>query len=281
MNLSIIAGGSFGLYDVFVFTMPKKKEKLAIFDIDGTVFRSSLIIELFNELVRRGVYPMTAQMEVEPNYQAWLNRKGHYNDYLMKLVRVFYKYLVGCSTRKIEPVVRTVIARQKNRVYRYTRQLAQDFRRAGYFLLVISNSPEPMVRRFAQTLKFDAAIGHALEIKDGIYTGQSIVDGKKRPGIAFMCKVPILERFINENKHRMKVDLSRSVMVGDSEGDLPLLSYVGRPIAFNPSLPLAKIAQRRKWPIIVERKDVIYDIKTVRFIPVAGQEPKVPYGNKR
>ncbi len=256
-----------------------KSLKLAIFDIDGTVFRSSLIIELFNELVRRGIFPLAAQAQIERDYQAWLNRKGHYNDYLMKLVRAFYKNIAGTSVTKIDPVVRIVIGRQKDRVYRYPRELISRLRQNGYRMVVISNSPYMLVRRFAQALRFDTAIGHVLEIKDGIYTGRSLVDGQLRPGIAFMDKVKVLDRFIRDNG--LKVDLARSVMIGDSEGDLPLMRHVGKPIAFNPSLPLARTAKRSGWPIVVERKDVVYDIDSVRFLDVAGPESKVPYGNKK
>ena len=255
------------------------KTKLAIFDIDGTIFRSSLIIELFNELVRRGVYPLRAKMEVERDYLQWLNRKGHYNDYLMKLVRVFYRNIAGCSVRQIEPAVKTVVTWQKDRVHRYPRQLLKDLRKKGYFILVISNSPEPVVKRFATTMGFDAALGHKLEIIDGVYTGHSILNGVVQPGMAWMDKIAILHQFITDNN--MRVDLSHSVMIGDSEGDLPLLSHVGIPIAFNPSLLLARIAKRRGWRMVVERKDAVYRIKDAEFIPIAGQEPKVPYGNKK
>jgi phosphoserine phosphatase len=93
-----------------------------------------------------------------------------------------------------------------------------------------------------------------------------------------MNKVEILRQFLKDRG--LTVDLRRSVMIGDSEGDLPLLSLVGRPIAFNPSLPLARIARRKGWRIVVERKDVVYDIRDAAFIPVDGQQPKVHYGNR-
>ena len=256
-----------------------KRVRLAIFDIDGTIFRSSLIIELFNELVRRGVFPERARREVERDYVNWLNRKGHYNDYIMRVVRVFYREIAGCSVRRVAPAVRAVVAWQKDRVHRYPRFLITDLKRRGYFILVISNSPEPMVRQFARAMGFHDAIGYALETDHGIYTGRSILGGRTVPGASWMDKVTELRRYIELNA--MDVDLHNSVMIGDSEGDLPLLSFIGHPIAFNPSLPLARIARRRGWRIIVERKDAIYDIRDARFIPVPGRKPRVPYGNKR
>ena len=61
------------------------------------------------------------------------------------------------------------------------------------------------------------------------------------------------------------INLKQSLAVGDTEGDIAMLSLVGRPIAFNPNMQLAKAAKKRKWEIIVERKDVIYDVKDFVF----------------
>jgi len=257
----------------------KKPLRIAVFDIDGTIFRSSLVIELFNELVRRGIYPEQARFEVDQNYVAWLNRKGHYNDYIMKVVDIFYENLGGCSVYKIEPAVRAVIRRQKDRVHRFPRQLISELRKKGYFIMAISNSPEPMVKQFASLMKFDAAIGHVLEVVDGVYTGKSLLNGAQRPGKAWMDKIKILQRFAKDRN--LNIDLKNSVMIGDSEGDVPLLSIVGQPIAFNPSLPLALEARKRGWRIVVERKDVAYDIRDAEIIRLRGQAARSTYGNRK
>ncbi len=256
-----------------------KNVRLAIFDIDGTVFRSSLIIELFNELVRRGIFPEHAKEEVQRDYLKWMNRKGHYNEYIMKVVQVFYREIAGCDVARVGHAVHAVISWQKNRVYRYPRALLDDLRKRGYFLLVISNSPEPMVSGFAHTMKFDDSIGYVLEDENGTYTGRSIMDGHTVPGASWMDKVSVLKRYLAERK--MTVDLRHSIMIGDSEGDLPLMEFVGHPIAFNPSLPLARIARERGWRMVVERKDAVYDIRDARFISVPGQNPRIPYGNRK
>ena len=54
--------------------------------------------------------------------------------------------------------------------------------------------------------------------------------------------------------------LKGSIGVGDSESDVSFLNMVDRPIAFNPSSGLYKVAKKRGWEIRVERKDVIYKI---------------------
>ena len=53
-------------------------KKVAIFDIDGTVFRSSLLIELTNALIQEGIFNSKVSKLYARNYKNWLNRKGPY-----------------------------------------------------------------------------------------------------------------------------------------------------------------------------------------------------------
>jgi HAD superfamily phosphoserine phosphatase-like hydrolase len=248
-----------------------KPVQLGIFDIDGTVFRSSLLIETFNALVDDGIFPKRASAQVERNFLAWLDRKGHYDDYLMTLVRVYYRELKGKRPDRVEPVIDRVVQRQRHRVYRYTRDLIAELRRKRHFLIAISNSQAAMVERFAAAVGFDAAIGRVLEVKRGVYTGKNLIDGKPFPVDVKLDKPDLLRTFLRERG--MAADLERSVSVGDSEGDTDILSIVGRPIAFNPSYEFARTAKRRGWPIVVERKDVMYRIRDADML-VARERPK-------
>ena len=51
-----------------------------------------------------------------------------------------------------------------------------------------------------------------------------------------------------------------------AEGDREILDVVGTPIAFNPSYELAVLARRKKWKIVIERKDVMYHIDKAKFV---------------
>jgi len=251
--------------------MSTHKQKLAIFDIDGTVFRSSLLIEVFNALVHAGVFPQRASRQVERNFVSWLDRKGHYDDYLMTLVHVYYDHLKGKLVSKFEPVIDSVVEWQRDRVYRYTRDMLEQLKKKGFYLLAISNSQDSMVERFSSSVGFDAALGRPLEIKKGRYTGMGIVDGKQFPVDMKLDKPKLLRDFLESKE--MVADMKRSMAFGDSEGDLDILSIVGHPVAFNPSYELAKIAQRRKWSVVVERKDVMYRIHKADIM-VSRERPK-------
>ena len=68
-------------------------KKVAIFDIDGTIFRSSLTIELVNALIEKEIFPHDARGEFEHAHKKWLEREGEYDAYIMAVVGVFMKYL--------------------------------------------------------------------------------------------------------------------------------------------------------------------------------------------
>ena len=55
--------------------------------------------------------------------------------------------------------------------------------------------------------------------------------------------------------------LENSYGVGDTDGDYSFLELVENPICFNPNEKLLRHAKRNKWRVVVERKDVIYEIK--------------------
>lgn len=240
-----------------------KKIKLALFDIDGTIFRSSLLIEFINGLVEAGIFPEKARKGMEGAHLAWLDRRGNYHDYLMKVVKVHLKYIKGKKWSAVKRVVEKVIATHEDRVYRYTRDFVKSLKEKGYVLVSISGSPVYMVKRFADHMGFDYAFGQILEIKNGSFTG-------KIANPDFYDKEKVLNAFIG--REELEVDWKNSVAVGDTDNDIPMLGMVGRPIAFNPNRTFARFAMKRKWQIIVERKDTIYRIKESDILPYEGME---------
>lgn len=230
--------------------------KLAIFDIDGTIFRSSLVIELSHALVKAGIFPKTARKEIEKEYLAWLNRKGSYEAYINKVVKIYVKHITGKRYTLVKRAAENVIAEQKDRVYRYTRDLIKKLKLDGYFLVAISGSPSYIVQKYAKAIGFNLFFGTELEIKAGKFTG----------------KINSLDSAYNKAKIvknlavKYRADLKSSVAIGDTETDVPMLKLVGKPIAFNPNLGLAKIAQKSGWQVVVERKDVTYKIRGFEFL---------------
>jgi len=223
--------------------------KTAIFDIDGTIFRSSLLIELTEALIQAGVFPARAKKVYLNAYKKWLNREDSYEKYIGAVINAFEKNIKGASKNDFLKVANSVAAFHQNRVYRYTRDLISNLKRKNYFLLAISNSPKEIVEGFCKKLGFNKVYGRVYEVgANRKFTGHVLYAN------LISDKAKILRRAIKKEK----LSLAGSIGVGDTENDIAFLKIVKRPICFNPNQKLYKHAKRAGWQIVVERKDVIY-----------------------
>jgi HAD superfamily hydrolase (TIGR01490 family) len=225
--------------------------KLAVFDIDGTIFRSSLLIECVEALIAAGVFPERARAVYAAAHRRWLERQDSYEKYIDAVVAAFRRHIVGVAEADFLPVVRKMLSAQRGRVYRYTRDLVATLRRRGYFLLAVSQSPKHLVDGFARELGFHKIYGRVLEL-DGSrrFTGGALYKG------VIDQKAKVVRRALE----REGLTLAGSVCVGDTQADVGFLALVEHPICFNPNAALFRIARRRGWPVVVERKDVIHRI---------------------
>ncbi len=230
----------------------EKQRPVAVFDIDGTVFRSSLTLELIERLIEKGTFPIETREAYEDEREKWLDRKGDYEAYVRKVVDIFCKQIKGVPFEAVANAAGEVIEEKKDRVYRYTRDLIMELKKKGYFLLAISHSPKFIVDGFGFEAGFDKVYGYLFETgPSGNFTG------KVEEEALIQNKAAIFQRAVRKEN----LTLEGSVGVGDTESDITLLEAIESPIAFNPNQKLYDHAQKRNWSIVVERKDVIYEIK--------------------
>lgn len=233
--------------------MEKNAKKVAFFDIDGTIFRSSLLIELVEELVREEVFPPEARDGYQVAKRAWQNREGDYEDYIHAVIQSYLEHIKGVHYGVFADIGRRVVSQQSKRVYRYTRDLIQQLKADGYFLVAISQSPKTVLDAFCIEYGFDKVYGRMYEIGPqdcftGAVTEEHLIQNKSN-----------IVRRVFERHPELTPD--GSIAVGDTDGDISLLEVVERPICFNPNQALYTHAKRQQWQVVVERKDVIYTIK--------------------
>jgi HAD superfamily phosphoserine phosphatase-like hydrolase len=138
----------------------------------------------------------------------------------------------------------------KDRTYIFANKLIADLKKKEYHIIAVSGSPSEIVEEYNKYLKFDAVFGSIYETtEEGIYTG-------KEAFVPTVHKGNVVMQYVAENK----LTLEDSYGVGDTESDAKFLEIVEHPIALNPNLNLKEIAQKEGWKIVVEKKDVIYEI---------------------
>jgi len=229
----------------------KEMKKVAIFDIDGTIFRSSLLIEITEALVQEGTFPPQAHSVYEEAYKKWHEREGSYEEYIGAVIEAFEQNIKGVKYTDFLKLAKNVIATNHSRVYRYTRDLVKELQDKDYYLLAISNSPREIVEEFGQMIGFNKVYGRVYEVgEDGIFTGRALYTD------LISDKAKILERAVEKEG----LTLDDSIGVGDTESDIAFLEMVKTPICLNPNKKLYDYAKSHNWKIIVERKDVVYSL---------------------
>ena len=166
-------------------------------------------------------------------------------------MQAFGKHAKGAPYGEVADVAGEIIEAKHERVYRYTRDLLDDLKGKGYYLLAISHSPKFIVDGFAYELGFHKSYGTFYETgATNRFTG-TIEDEH-----LIMNKSAVLKRAVEKENLTFK----NSYGVGDTESDISMLTMVENPIAFNPNRLLYRHAKKHGWPVVVERKDVIYEL---------------------
>jgi HAD superfamily phosphoserine phosphatase-like hydrolase len=231
---------------------------LAVFDVDGTLFRRGLLPALTRRLVEEGVFSERVREELSDDYYAWVERRGSYDTYDRLVMDLFLRELEGVSVAELQRCARVEVETHGRRVHIYTRDVALRLKGAGYQLIAISGSPQEILDLFLKPLGFGRAWGTVLaQDARGRYTGEVLQN-------PFGNKRRVMEEFLDS----AQTGLESSVGMGDTISDVGFLEMVRTPIAFNPNRGLFDVARQRGWPIVVERKDVIYNLQTRLEYPV-------------
>ena len=228
----------------------------AFFDIDGTIYRNSLLTEHFKKMIKYELIdPLAYEEKVKETFKLWNERKGDYDKYLLSLTESYVNAMIGISEKDNDFVSDQVLNLSGNRVYRYTRERIKWHKEQGHKVIFISGSPDFLVKRMANKWDADDYQGSIYHTKDGRFSGEISPMWDSRN------KIKSLNRFCE----KYNLDLEKSYAYGDTSGDYSMLKSVGNPIAINPSKEfLEKLRENqeisKKIQVIIERKDVIYKV---------------------
>lgn len=229
--------------------MSETTRKFAVFDLDGTLIRWQLYHSIFDYLAREGSIDAELYEKVTSARLGWKHRKSDFDTYQWVMIEVFEQVLRGIPLAQFSQAIDHTFEEHKNQTYIYTRELLSSLKQQNYMLFAISGSPTEAVEQISRHYGFDDCVGAVFHQKDGKFTGKVTT-----PAIN---KKQILENLIA--KYNLK--LAGSIAIGDTENDTAILEMVERPIAFNPSKKLYDHAREKGWEMVVERKNVVYQLK--------------------
>lgn len=172
-----------------------------------------------------------------------------FREYELQLVALYTNMLMQITTDQFTEAMGSVFEEYKDQVYTYTRELIKSLRSKDYLIFAISGSQQEIVSKMAAYYGFDDFVGRVDESKEGHFTGKSTTP--------IFAKGEALKKLIK--KHG--ADTAASYGVGDSHSDIKMMEQVEIPIAFNPEKRLFDQAVKRGWKIVVERKNMIYELE--------------------
>ena len=227
-------------------------QKFAAFDIDGTLFRSGLYREVFYELSKMGAIPDELTQQTTEKHREWRHRihGNAFEEFEKIMITGLDEHLPKIKVSDYEEAVQRVLDKKAANIYVYTHNLLNRLKNEGYFLIAISGSQEELVQPFAENHGFDAWVGAQWERGGEYFTGNVVRTHTGK------------DKIIHELVERYDLTFDGSYAVGDSNGDSGMLEIVDHPIAFNPTRELLAKALESKWKIVVERKNISYELES-------------------
>lgn len=226
-------------------------KKFAVFDIDGTLVRWQLYHAVVDKLAKHGHLGANGHQQLHKARMHWKRRESSegFRAYELALIKLYEAAITSVSPTQFDQYANQVIEEYKDQVYTYTRDLLKKLKDQGYFLLAISGSQHELVAKMAEHYGFDDFIGTTYERTEAGFSG--------KVAVASHDKETALKNLIE--KHHLS--LEESWAVGDSQSDAAMLEMVANPIAFNPDRSLFEIASRNGWKVVVERKNMVYELE--------------------
>lgn len=225
--------------------MTSMSKPFAAFDVDGTIFKSSLAEVVIEEGVRSGVFDEVAFAPARAYRKRWQtnNSEEVYQEYLNHLVGAFISQMAGVEVAAFDNIARRVLDRHSVRRFGFPRRLIQALG-PSHHTLAISGSPEMLVRPFLDSLHLDEIHGAQFEVIDGRFTGVATPVGDKAAVIHGLTQAGV-------------VHSAGSVALGDTISDESMLAIANYPVMFNASLTLTNAGKPMHWARVNEVKDQV------------------------
>jgi len=227
----------------------------AFFDVDGTLYRDSLMIEHFKKLLKYEVLDEALwHTNVKHTYENWKKRRGNFDDYLLELSEIYVDSLKGMEKSKLDFISSQVVDLKGDKVYMYTRDRIKWHQKQGHPVFFISGSPDYLVKKMAKRYAATDCVGtQYLLDEEERFTGEVIR----------MWDNESKQKAIHSLAEKHDVDLAASWAYGDTNGDLSMFRLTGHAVAINPSRELLNSLRTDpelsgRVQVVVERKDVIY-----------------------
>ena len=220
-----------------VDALPDGPQIAAFFDFDGTVIYGYSATTYLREQIKRG--------DVSPRQLVELTKTmtnfGMGNMGFSAMMTVASQYLRGISEEDYLEFAEKLYSKHIAKlIYPESRALIEAHLKKGHTVALVTAATPYQVMPAARDLGIEHVKCTNLEIVDGKFTGAVV-----KPTCYGMGKVDAAEQVAEQ----YGADIEESFFYSDSDEDIQLLEFVGKPRPLNPNKRLRRIASGRGWPV--------------------------------
>jgi len=229
------------------------KHKVAFFSVDGAVMDSSSL----RAAAIAAAKPGTSSDDISNDSSNFFQNiwsaivgafKGPTNE---SVAAVGPGVFAGVAAGDVEKIANRVHAEHlANAVYPEAARYAKQLRYDGYKIVLVTSQPAWLLAPLAELMGASRVVGSDLAIdSDGKFTGE-FDNGDAMAG-------DVLKARIESFAARVGVDLAKSIVYGNGDGDLPLMKACGKAYAVSPeaSSNVARAADENGWNTLGWRED--------------------------
>jgi HAD superfamily hydrolase (TIGR01490 family) len=212
---------------------------LALFDVDNTLIHGASAFHLVRRLRAAGL--LSVRDIVGAGWKhARFTARGEDDRHLASARVRGLEVVTGIAVADMARLADdTYLRHTASAVWPETLRLAHEHLAKGHQVWLVTASPAFLADVIARRLGLTGALGSALEVRDGAYTGRlqgEFLHGEHKAQAA------------RELIARTGADPAACWAYSDSRNDIPLLTLVGHPVVVNPDQALAAHARASGWP---------------------------------
>lgn len=197
--------------------------RLAIFDVDYTITKKETLMELYKYSIKENkknlIYLPRAL------FSGLLYITKIYDEKRVK--ESFLKFIENMSEKDLKDFTKRFYQNRLSKIlYKDSLEMMKKLKSEGYYIFLISASPEFYLNNLYTIKEVDKVIGTKFHMENGKFL-------RKMNGLN--CKGEEKVRRLKEvlKKENIEVDFKNSYMFSDSLSDKPLLDLVGNPYLIN------------------------------------------------
>jgi HAD superfamily phosphoserine phosphatase-like hydrolase len=224
--------------------------KLAFFDVDGTIYkgRSSYTANDFMEYVEKneiwGKKPLTELREMRRKYETG---ELDYHKASHGIIRLLGRTVEGQKEQEVGEVVNCMLREIGEDVFsEWVLPTCKVLQKEGYQIVLISGGVDFLVEKIAKLIGKEVKY-YATEFQKeaGVYVSEfpKILSSE--------MKGEIVSGYLSANENKAEI---RSIAVGDSKGDIPMLELVDQAYIYSQSEHegIFETAKERGWTVFTK-----------------------------